>query len=554
MFRFLAFYISFFSFLACQQAQPQERGLFTEADSLRGMLRPQRTCYDVLHYHLNLKLNFEQRSITGYNTMRYRVKQGFNVLQIDLFKNMQIDSIVHRGRNLRYVRKHDAVFVDFGEMQEEELVDSICIYYYGVPRMAVNAPWDGGFTWTKDKNGSPWLGVSCEGIGASLWWPNKDHLSDEPDSMRITCTVPSNLVCVSNGVLRSEQKQGSQTTYDWFVSYPINNYNVTLNVGNYVHFSDTFVSPFTGKKLPLDYYVLPYNLDKARKQFQQVKPILKSFEKYFDEYPFWNDGYALVETPYLGMEHQGAIAYGNRYMPGYLGRHPKGVPDDFIILHETGHEWWGNSISCRDHGEMWIHESFTTYMEAIFVEDKYNYETAVNYLKYYSTYIENRKPMLGPLDVNFDSHDSDMYYKGALMLHTLRTAINNDSLWWASLKMFYQKHKISSVQTKDFIEFINQQTKQDFSSFFQQFLTYPKLPILRYEWKQRGKDLELNYQWQADIADLYLPIYVKNLKNNQRTRLVPSTKQPQTIRLKNTKFSDFQIEYGLFEVEEKTGR
>ena len=290
---------------------------FNAADTLRGQLRPERTCYDVVFYELNLDIDFENKSISGHNKFVYKINNGFNMIQFDLFSNMQIDSIVHHKSYLKYHRKHNAVFVDFGEMQEvNNIIDSFIVYYSGIPKIAKNAPWDGGFTWTKDENGKDWLGVSCEGIGASLWWPNKDHLSDEPDSMRITCTVPKALNCISNGILRSKTDKNDKSTFEWFVSYPINNYNVTLNIGDYVHFSDTFVSEIDQTKLPLDFYVLPYNLEKATIQFKQSKEVLRIFEKYLDKYPFWNDGYALVETPYLGMEHQSAIAYGNKFMPG----------------------------------------------------------------------------------------------------------------------------------------------------------------------------------------------------------------------------------------------
>jgi aminopeptidase N len=482
---------------------------FTLADSLRGQLRPERSCYDVKFYDLNLDLNFKTKHIKGYNTIIYKVVRGFNMLQIDLFSNMKIDSIIHQGSSVKFYRRHNAVFVDLEQMQEEDIIDSIRVYYQGIPKIAINAPWDGGFTWTKDKNGKDWLGVSCEGIGASLWWPNKDHLSDEPDSMRINCTVPSDLTCVSNGNLRSKTKKGEKTSFDWFVSYPINNYNVTLNVADYVHFSDTFISPTDGSKLAMDYYVLPYNLTAAKKQFKEAHEVLRIFEKYLDKYPFWNDGYALVETPYLGMEHQSCIAYGNQFMPGYLGRHPIGMPEDFIILHETGHEWWGNSVSCVDHGEMWIHETFCTYMEAVFMEEKYGKDAAEKYLKYHNLYIANNQPILGPKDVNYDNHDSDMYYKGSSMLHTLRTSIGNDKLWWDILKTFYQRYKIKPAVTEDFINLVNEKTGFDYTYFFNQYLKNPELPILHYEIKAGKNGTKvINYKWKKCVANFKMPVYL----------------------------------------------
>lgn len=480
--------------------------VFTQADTLRGMLRPERTCYDVRHYFLDIEVDPEQRYLRGCLRMRYQTLREFNMLQMDLFDNMQIDSIIHKNKKLDYYRQHQAFFIDFGSMQAEGQMEELAIYYQGSPTMASNPPWGGGFTWKKDENGKHFIGVSCEGIGASLWWPNKDHLSDEPDSMRLRCTVPKGLVCVSNGVLRQTTEMGDKVRYDWAVSYPINNYNVTINIADYVHFSDTFMSKIDGRKLPLDYYVLPYNLAKAKKQFKQVHRVLAVFEKYLDAYPFWNDGYALVETPYLGMEHQSAIAYGNRYMPGYLGRHINGVPDDFIILHETGHEWWGNSLTCNDLAEMWLHEAFTTYMEFVYVEEIYGREKAILYLEADALYVVNQKPILGPKEVNFRFHDTDIYYKGAWMLHTLRLAIDNDALWWSILRGFYHRFKIGHIRTEDFVEYVNKETKQDFSAFFKQYLEYADLPFLVLKIEEKAGKKTLYARWSAKVEDFALPI------------------------------------------------
>ncbi len=523
---------------------------FSPADSLRGMLRPERTCYDVYFYELNVDLDFNRQYIQGYTEVHYQVLRGFNMLQLDLFKNMQIDSVVHQGRQVPFHRKHHAFFVDLGEMQEEGIKDQLRIYYQGQPRRAINAPWDGGFSWESDKNGKPWLGVSCEGIGASLWWPNKDHLSDEPDSMRIICTVPKGLTCVANGQLRNQHTKGNRSTFEWFVSYPINNYNVTLNVADYVHFSDTFSSPTDGSKLAMDYYVLPYNLKKAKRQFKEAHEVLRIFEKYLGKYPFWEDGYALVETPYLGMEHQGAIAYGNKYLPGYLGRHPAGMPEDFIILHETGHEWWGNAVSCNDHGEMWLHETFCTYMEAVFMEEKYDYEHAVRYLKFQSQFIANEKPMLGPLNVNYDEHDSDMYYKGALMLHTLRAAIEDDALWWDILKSFYQNFTHKNVVTDDFIGLVKEKTGKDWTYFFDQYLKQPQLPKLQLRIKHKRKKVILEYRWKADVEDFQLPVFLTTTEGV--VKLLPKTQAWSKTELPKSaleKESFIPLNFGLFEVQ-----
>ena len=415
------FYISIFA-----QVNYFEKYQFTEADTLRGMLRPERTCYDVTFYDLQIKVDIDNRYISGYNEIHFKTISDFSKIQIDLFENMKITKIVFERNNLNFVRIHNAVFIDFPQ-QNKGVTNSFRVYYEGYPRTAKRAPWDGGFTWSKDKNGNPWVAVSCEGIGASLWFPNKDHLSDEPDSVRIGVAVPNDLTCVSNGNLENTISEKDYKRFNWLVSYPINNYNITLNIADYAHFSDTYKSE-DGENLALDYYVLPENLIKAKKHFEQVKPMLAAYEKFFGKYPFWDDGFALVETPYLGMEHQSAIAYGNQYKRGYLGGMiPNGINFDYIIIHESGHEYWGNSISCGDHAEMWIHESFCTYSEALYVEYMYNYKEAIRYLNFQRNFVENRKPILGPMNVNFDGWDhSDHYYKGALILNTLRSSINDD--------------------------------------------------------------------------------------------------------------------------------
>ena len=339
-------------------AQPnyfKERFRFTPSDTIRGALRQERSCFDVTFYDLDIEVDIEDKTISGTNTVHYMIKRGFNILQFDLFSNMVIDSILHQGAKIKYFRKKDAVMVDFGDVQEKEgQRDTLKFFYHGKPNAAKNPPWDGGFVWSQDKNKNPWVGVSCEGIGASLWWPNKDHLTDEPDSMRISVTIDKpELSVICNGQPRGMQiLPNNKRRHEWFISYPINNYNVTLNIGRYIHFSDTYTSKNDSSTYPLDYYVLAYNEKKAKKHFQQVHGILRALEKRFGSYPFRNDGYALVETPYVGMEHQGAIAYGNKYMRGYLGTLPVGFEFDYIILHETGHEWFGNSLTCGDIAEM----------------------------------------------------------------------------------------------------------------------------------------------------------------------------------------------------------
>ncbi|NJB86487.1 aminopeptidase N [Lewinella marina] len=480
---------------------------FTEADTLRGMLNPARANFDVTYYELHLDVDPVERLIDGRVEMDYTVTGELPLLQLDLYQNLEIDGIEQAGQDLRFTRRGNAVFVELPRPAEIGSRHRMTIYYGGTPTEAHNAPWDGGFVWALDQKNRYWVGVACEGDGASLWWPNKDHLSDEPDSMLISVTVPERLSVASNGNLRAEEELEDERKrrFDWFVSYPINNYNVSLGIGHYVHFDTTYRS-FDGEELALDYYVIDYNIEKARKQFREVHPMLEAYEHYFGKYPFWEDGFALIEVPYLGMEHQSGIAYGNRYMRGYLGGLiPSDMDWDYIIVHETGHEYFGNSISVADHAEMWVHESFTTYMEALYVEYHFGEAAARRYLKSQLRFVTNAEPMLGPLHVNFtDFASSDHYYKGAWMLHTLRGVLNDDPLFFGLLRSFYQDHERSIVSTQEVIDYFSRFTERDLQPFFNQYLKYPNLPVL--ELRRSGDQLE--YRLAADVAGLSMPLGV----------------------------------------------
>lgn len=522
---------------------------FTRADTLRGSLRPERTSFDVTYYHLDVEVHPSERRLEGRVDMDYKVVNPTPRIQIDLFENMAIDSIKEGGRHLDFERQANAVFVDlplpsppFFSEREGKRTRTMSIWYGGVPVAAENAPWDGGFVWALDQKDRTWIAVACEGAGASLWWPNKDHLSDEPDSMLISVTVPKRLFVASNGNLRAETEleNNYQKRYDWFVSYPINNYNVSLGIGSYVHFDSTYVA-FDGEELDLDYYVLDYNLGKARKQFRQVNPMLAAYEHYFGKYPFWEDGYALIETPYLGMEHQSGIAYGNRYMRGYLGGLiPSDMDWDYIIVHETGHEYFGNSVSVADHAEMWIHESFTTFMEALYVEYLYGEKDAIRYLGTQKRFIKNESPVLGPLGVNFDDFGStDHYYKGAWMLHTLRHTLNDDELFFGMLKDFYRGYTHRIVSTEEVIEYFSGYAKTNLRPFFAQYLMHPEPPVL----ELRKKDETVEYRWAAEAAGFNYPIGV--LIGESPTRLNPGVAgwqplgkgfTPQDVRVDEKRF------------------
>ncbi len=511
---------------------------FSRADSLRGTLSEYRSCYDVRFYHLDLRVDPDTRTIRGSNMIRFEVVHDFKTLQVDLFDNMTMESVDFEGRKLAYSREHHAVFITFPETLKAGQVKDITIRYAGQPIIAKRPPWDGGFVWKSDLNGRPWIGVACEGTGASLWWPNKDHLSDEPDSMRISCAVPPGLQCIANGQLIGvEIPDTGFVKYHWKVSYPINNYNVTLNIGDYEHFSDRYVSG--QDTLDLDYYVLSYNKERAMEHFGQVKPMLKCFENYFGPYPFHQDGFALVETSYWGMEHQGAIAYGNNYRNNDFGF-------DFIIIHESGHEWWGNSLSCRDHAEMWIHESFTTYAEALYVECLYGFDRSVEYLMTQRDKIVNEIPILGALDVNFQAWPAaDMYYKGTWMLHTLRHVVDDDTQWFELLKGLTRDFKRSNLTTPQIIAYIGEKTGQDHRKFFEQYLTDSKAPTLTYHLERKKGVLYFSYRWDDVIPGFNMPVKV-TAAGGLYTTIYPKPGKWERLEIRDLKKRHFKIADHLF--------
>ena len=521
-----------------------EKQKFTQADTLRGKLLPMRTCYDVTYYNLHLRVEPEKKSIKGHNEIHFKALRNFNGFQIDLFKNMSIDKIMFRGGEIAFRRLHNAVLVQFNDMIEIETQDYITVYFHGKPIEAKRAPWDGGFVWEKDDNDNHWIGVACQGIGASLWWPNKDHLSDEPDSMMITCEVPDGLRFVGNGQARGEKKLvDGFTSFSWFVSYPINNYNVTLNIGDYAEFNEIYTSPEDGEKLNLDYYVLPENLERAKIHFQQVIPMMECYEKYFGKYPFWDDGYALVETPYLGMEHQGAVAYGNEYKTGYLGRHLAGIDFDYIIIHESGHEWWGNSVSCNDIADLWIHEGFCTYSEAVYVECTMGYEKAMEYINDKKSHIGNFSPIIGKRDVNHEG-SGDMYSKGMLFLNSLRHIIQDDELWWEIIyEIASKKFKIKNVDSKEIENFIDEKVELELAPIFDQYLRNAKIPALVYKMeKVAKKQHKVSLKWKTDVEDFEMPVKLSLGGGEESWELISSkewrelevfTKKPPVVNVRD---------------------
>lgn len=528
----------------------KEKHNYTRGDTLRGTLSPERTWFDVTYYDLNLNIDIDNKQINGYNDIHFKVNKPHGKMQIDLFKNMNIDSILLNNKALTYTREFNAVFIPIEEKMAAQSQQKIRIYYSGAPIVAENPPWDGGFVWRKDKNDKDWIGVACQGIGASLWWPNKDHQSDEPDSMRITGTVPADLKFVANGQMEKKtlNEDKSRATYQWLVSYPINNYAVSINIADYVHFGDVYVS---GKdSLQLNYYVLPYNKEVAEKHFEQVKPMMKCFEEYLGRFPFWRDGFALIETPYLGMEHQSGIAYGNQYKTGYAGRDYSriGLEFDYIIIHEAGHEWWGNNVTSEDIADMWIHEGFCTYSEALYVECMHGKKTALDYVNAKKPGIGNERAIIGHYGVNKEG-SGDMYNKGMLFLNTVRHIVDNDELWRDILKGLNKDFQYGIVTTDVVVEYINRKTGKKMNKIFDQYLKHPKIPVLEYKLKKRGKKCtDITYRWKADVEGFDMPIQYKDAKGKWQW-LKPTTQWQTTKKIKKVKPENFQFAERLFYFE-----
>ena len=495
---------------------------FTHADSLRGGQSQLRICYDLNYYHLDVRLDPVRRFISGSNLFRFTATQDFTRLQFDLFANLQVEKVLYQNKEVPFNREGNAVFVTFPKPIQTGSRDEFTVYYSGNPTAAKKAPWDGGMVFTQDAAGQPWVATACQGTGASIWWPTKDQQADEVDSMLISISVPTGLKDVSNGRLRKITKlKDGYTRFDWAVSNPINNYDVALNVGNYQHFTDNY----TGEKGPLtlDYWVLPENLAKAKTQFAaNVKPMLKSMESWFGPYPFYQDGYKLVDAPHLGMEHQSAVAYGNKYQNGYLGKDRSntgwGLKWDFIIIHESGHEWFGNSITTKDIADMWVHESFTTYSEALFVESQFGKPAGQEYLHGQRRNIQNDGPIIGPYGVNKEG-SSDMYDKGSAMLNMLRTVLNNDAKWRQLLRGLSTTFYHQTVTGQQIIDYFNRESGQDFTKIFDQYLRHRGLPVLEFRF-ENGKTLA---RWVADVEKFDVPVRVR-LKGGEYQFITPTTK------------------------------
>ena len=495
----LAFY-SLLCLTTFAAAQTPQR-TFTRADILRGGYGPYRANNDLLSYNLNVRVDPGKKFISGKNTIRFKMLKDDSRIQLDLYANLNIDKILFGSTEMKYEREFNAVFVDFPQMLRKNSVYSIDFYYSGTPKETGRF---GGIAFRKDPSGRSWINTACQGIGASIWWPNKDQQRDEVENMRLSVAIPSTLVDVSNGRFLGKTDLGDgYTRYDWLIHYPINNYSVSLNIGNYVHFSEKL------NDLTLDFYCLPENLEKARRQFAQAKTMLQCFQKYFGKYPFKKDGYKLIEVPYSGMEHQSAVTYGNHFVNGYLERDWTGVgvslKFDFIIIHESAHEWFGNSITAADTSDEWIHEAWGTYAECVYVEYMFGRQDALKYVNGYKTKVRNREPIISPAGVN-STPPQDMYFKGALFLNTLRSVIDNDARWWKLVHDFAEHFKYRNIMAEDLVKFFNEKTGKNLILVFDQYLRHTDIPALELEFQE--SDGSVSYRWETDVKEFAMPVKV----------------------------------------------
>jgi aminopeptidase N len=503
----------------------QEKHAYTHADTLRGSIGPARAWWDVSFYDLHVRVNPKDSSISGMNRITYRMLSLQTEMQLDLQQPMVLDSVVWEGRHALQLRRDgNAYFATFPTDVGRGRTESVIAYFHGKPRAAQRAPWDGGFVWARDSLGNRWIATANQGLGASVWWPNKDTQADEPDSQRVAITVPDSIMDVSNGRLRSvAHHPDGTTTWEWFVTNPINNYDVAVNAARYAHLGGVY----DGEQGPLtlDFYPLAYHADTARVQFEQVRPMLACFEHWFGPYPWYEDGYKLVETPHLGMEHQSAVAYGNHYQNGYLGRDLSGtgigLKWDFIIVHESAHEWFGNSLTSKDLADMWVHESFANYAEALYTECQQGKDAGASYVIGTRKNVRNDEPVVSPFGVNAEG-SGDMYYKGGNMLHTIRQLVNDDAKWRSilrGLQSTYRHQVVTGAQVEDYI---SRQSGMDLRKVFAQYLTTTKIPVLEY----RVIGTTLSYRWADVVPGFAMPVRVTIGKES---RLLRPTESWQSV-------------------------
>ncbi|PWT79092.1 MAG: peptidase M1 [Bacteroidetes bacterium] len=503
----------------CHAQNSNGDNFFTHADTLRGSITPERSWWNVLRYDITVKPDFAEKKLQGFNIITFNAKQypESPVMQIDMQVPMSIDSIFFGNERLKFKRAGNAYMVNLPKRNRGAMTGSVKAYFSGKPKESIKPPWDGGWIFTKDTLNRPWMTVACEGFGASCWYPNKDYLGDEPDSgASLSIIVPDTLIGVGNGRLQQKvDHEDGTTTYKWAVVNPINNYDIVPYVGKYTHWHDIY----HGERgnLDCDYWVMDYNLKLSKIKFLAVDSMLKCFEYWFGPYPFYEDSYKLVEAPHLGMEHQSAIAYGNKFRQGYSGKDlsetGRGLNWDFIIVHESGHEWFGNNITAKDIADEWIHEGFTNYSETLYIEFYFGREAAEEYLFGLRKLIRNDFPIIGRYGVNNEPEDTDQYYKAGNMIHMIRHIIADDSLFRKILRGLNKEFYHQTVTTKQIEDYISRASGIDFSKVFDQYLRTTKIPVLEY--KIHGHDL--SFRWTNCIKGFKMPVDV-NIKGPRRIK------------------------------------
>ncbi|MBT8274858.1 MAG: M1 family metallopeptidase [Bacteroidia bacterium] len=518
---------------------------FTKRDSIFGSITPERAWWDLKHYDLNVSVFPDDRKITGTNTITYTVIDEAKELQLDLQRPMTLLNVTQKGKELEVRSEGMFYYIRLKEKQKIGETYALSVQFSGTPVVAIRPPWDGGFTWEKDSNGKHFIANANQGIGASIWWPNKDHAYDEPDNgTDLTITVPSDLTAVGNGRLIDTKDNGDTTTWHWRVVNPINNYGINVNVGDYVHFSEKYNGE--NGELDLGYWVLRENLDKARKQFKQVPMMMEAFEHWFGPYPFYEDSFKLVEVPYLGMEHQSSVTYGNRYQNGYLGSDLSntgwGLKFDFIIIHEAGHEWFANNITNTDVADMWIHEGFTAYSENLYLDYHFGAEAASAYVIGTRRGIRNQSPIIGQRDVR--NHGStDMYYKGANILHTLRQLLEDDAKWRNMLRGLNTEFRLQTVSSKQVEEYLSNQMGKGLTEFWDQYLRTVQIPKIEYK-LDAGK---LKFRYTNIIENFDMPVIA--IVNGKEEWIFPSSTWSE--KEFNETISSFAIKKDFYVTSEK---
>jgi aminopeptidase N len=484
------------------------RTVFTRADTLRGSwTTPERSWWDVEFYDLRVAISPSDSSIRGSNGITYRVLAPASEMQIDLMAPLDVDSMVQDGHHVSYRREGPAYFATLEAAQRTGDHKTITVYYHGRPLIAKRPPWDGGFSWTRDSLGNPWIVTTDQGMGASAWWPNKDTQADEPDSQRVALTVPDPLIDVSNGRLRRVvHHPNGTTTYEWFAVNPINNYAIAVAAGVYDHYSEIYQGE--NGPLTMDFWPLAYHLDAAKRQFPQARTMMKCFEHWFGPYPWYEDGYKLLEVPNNGMEHQSAVSYGNRYANGYQGRDASGtglgLKWDFIIVHESAHEWFGNNITSKDNADMWVHESFANYAEGLYTECMFGKEAGADYIIGNRRGIRNDVPIIPAYGVNAQG-SGDMYPKGGEMLHTIRQIVNDDEKWRGILRGLNKTFGKQTVLGSQIEAYISREAGTDLSKVFDQYLRTTNVPV--FEYRLKGQTLE--YHWANVVPGFDMPVRVR---------------------------------------------